>query len=129
MSRQATKYVTERKRRDIKITNCHCDFCLRVNLDLGHFTAGNNDAVAFLRTHHDRVTHLHVKDRRRNGGPNVALGTGDTPIRECLQLIRDNKWDIVCALEREGPTRRRQHDRDQRPDGLHAPVSGVIATS
>lgn len=73
----------------------------RVNLDLGHFTAGNNDAVAFLRTHHDRVTHLHVKDRRRNGGPNVALGTGDTPIRECLQLIRDNKWDIVCALERE----------------------------
>jgi sugar phosphate isomerase/epimerase len=73
----------------------------RVNLDIGHFTAGNQDAVAFIKKHHDRVTHLHVKDRRRNGGPNVRLGTGDTPIRECLQLIRDNKWDIICALERE----------------------------
>ena len=73
----------------------------RINLDIGHFTAGNNDAVAFLKKHHDRITHLHVKDRRRNGGPNVKLGEGDTPIRECLQLIRDNKWDIICALERE----------------------------
>ena len=72
-----------------------------INLDIGHYTAGNNDAVAFLKKHHDRITHLHVKDRRRNGGPNVKLGEGDTPIRECLQLIRDNKWDIICALERE----------------------------
>ena len=72
-----------------------------INLDIGHYTAGNNDAVGFLRKHHDRITHLHVKDRRRNGGPNVRLGEGDTPIRECLQLIRDNKWDIICALERE----------------------------
>ena len=72
-----------------------------VNLDIGHYTAGNNDAVAFLRAHHDRITHLHVKDRRRNGGPNVQLGTGDTPIRECATLIRDNKWPIMLILERE----------------------------
>jgi sugar phosphate isomerase/epimerase len=73
----------------------------RINLDIGHFTAGNGDAVAFLKKHHAKVTHLHVKDRRRNGGPNVRLGTGDTPIKECLLLIRDNKWPIICALERE----------------------------
>ncbi len=72
-----------------------------VNLDIGHYTAGNNDAVAFLREHHDRITHLHVKDRKRDGGPNVQLGTGDTPIKECATLIRDNKWPIMLLLERE----------------------------
>ena len=25
-----------------------------INLDIGHYAAGNNDAVAFLRKHHDR---------------------------------------------------------------------------
>ena len=72
-----------------------------VNLDIGHYTAGNNDAAAFLRKHHTRITHLHVKDRKRNQGPNVQLGTGDTPITECVKLIRDNRWPIMLILERE----------------------------
>ena len=73
----------------------------RVCLDIGHFTAGNNDAVAYLREHHDRITHIHVKDRKKNQGPNVEWGTGDTPIRECLTLIRDNRYPIPCVMERE----------------------------
>src|SRR5205085_8036984 len=72
-----------------------------INLDIGHYTAGNNDAVAFLRNHHDRITHIHIKDRKRNQGPNVQLGAGDTPIKECLTLIRDNHYPIICLLERE----------------------------
>ena len=70
-------------------------------LDIGHFTAGNNDAVTYLRQHHDRITHIHVKDRERNNGPNVEWGTGDTPIVPCLQLIRDSHWAIYAPIEPE----------------------------
>lgn len=72
-----------------------------INLDIGHFTAGNGDSVAFLQKHHARITHLHIKDRLRNHGDRVMLGTGDTPIRECATLIRDNGWPIMLIVERE----------------------------
>jgi sugar phosphate isomerase/epimerase len=72
-----------------------------INLDIGHFAAGNNDVVAFLKKHHERITHLHVKDRKRDKGPNVQLGTGDTPIKESATLIRDERWPIMLILERE----------------------------
>jgi hypothetical protein len=72
-----------------------------VNLDIGHFTAGNNDAVAYIKEHHDQITHIHVKDRKRDNGPNVEWGTGDTPIVQCLQLIRDNHYPIYALIERE----------------------------
>jgi hypothetical protein len=72
-----------------------------VNLDIGHFTAGNQDAVAWIEEHHDRITQIHVKDRKRNNGPNVEWGTGDTPIKGCLTLIRDKRYPIYCIIERE----------------------------
>ena len=72
-----------------------------INLDIGHFAAGNNDVLAFLKKHHERIAHLHVKDRKRDKGPNVQLGTGDTPIKESAMLIRDERWPIMLILERE----------------------------
>ncbi len=70
------------------------------NLDLGHFVAGQNTSpVPFLKQHHARITHVHVKDRKFNNGPDGPFGTGDTPIKEVLQLIRDNKWPIQATLE------------------------------
>ena len=75
-----------------------------VNLDLGHFVAGlNMSPIPFLKQHHDRITHVHVKDRKSNNGPNVPFGEGDTPIKEALQLIRDNKWNIQATIEFEYP--------------------------
>ena len=38
---------------------------------------------------------------RRNQGDNVPWGTGDTPIREVLQLLKQNKWPIARYLEYE----------------------------
>ena len=73
----------------------------KVNLDIGHFTAANYDAVAYLKEHHASVTNLHIKDRKTNQGDNVPWGTGDTPIREVLQLLKREKWPIRAYLEYE----------------------------
>jgi sugar phosphate isomerase/epimerase len=73
----------------------------KVNLDIGHFTAANFDAVAYLREHHADITNLHIKDRKRNQGDNVPWGTGDTPIREVLQLLKREQWPIRAHLEYE----------------------------
>jgi sugar phosphate isomerase/epimerase len=75
-----------------------------INLDIGHFTAANYDAVAFIKQHHDRITNLHVKDRRKDHGPNVAeWGTGDTPIKAVMQLLKKEKYPFPANLELEYP--------------------------
>jgi sugar phosphate isomerase/epimerase len=78
----------------------------RANLDIGHYIAGNlGDPVDFIRRYHDRITHIHVKDRKKqeNGkdGDNVPFGQGDTPIAQCLRVIRDNKWPLTATIEFE----------------------------
>ena len=72
------------------------------NLDIGHFVAGNNTSpLPFLQKHHERVTHIHVKDRRMKDGPNTPFGEGDTPIKEVLQAMRENRWPMQATIEFE----------------------------
>jgi sugar phosphate isomerase/epimerase len=75
-----------------------------INLDIGHFTAAGYDAVAFIKQHHDKITNLHLKDRKKDHGPNVAVwGTGDTPMKDVLQLLKKEQYGFPANLELEYP--------------------------
>ena len=75
-----------------------------INLDIGHFTAAGYDAVAFIKQYHQKITNLHIKDRKKNHGPNVAVwGTGDTPMKDVLKLMEQEKYPFPANLELEYP--------------------------
>jgi len=72
------------------------------NIDLGHFTAANNvSPAAFLEKYHDRITHVHIKDRKKDNGPNFPFGQGDTDIKGILQLMQKRKWTFQGTIEFE----------------------------
>ena len=49
------------------------------------------------------MSSYHLKDRTTpaNCGLNLAWGTGETPIKEILQLVRKNKWTMPASIELE----------------------------
>ena len=73
----------------------------RINLDIGNFTAANQEAVAFVQENRASISHIQIKDRTRNGGGNERFGEGDSPIKEVLGLLKDKKLDIPAFVEYE----------------------------
>lgn len=72
-----------------------------VNLDIGHFTAANYDAVAFIKQHHAKITNLHVKDMKKDHGTYTPFGEGDTPMKAVLQLLKKEKYGFPGNIELE----------------------------
>lgn len=70
-----------------------------LNLDIGHFTAAGYDPLPFLEKYHDRTVTVHIKDRRKNQGPNVIWGQGDTPLKATLELLKARQWKIPANIE------------------------------
>jgi sugar phosphate isomerase/epimerase len=76
------------------------------NVDLGHWVAAGNvggTPMDFLNKYHDRTASFHLKDRTtpEHCALNLAWGTGETPIKEILQLVKKNKWKIPASVELE----------------------------
>jgi sugar phosphate isomerase/epimerase len=74
------------------------------NIDLGHYVAGTGESpIPFLRKFHDRIASVHIKDRQTpaHGAGNVAWGTGDTPLKEILQVMKKEKYTFPASIELE----------------------------
>jgi len=78
----------------------------RANVDFGHWVAAGNvggTPMDFLKKHHDRISSFHLKDRTspEHCALNLAWGTGETPIKDILQLVQKNKWKFPGSVEME----------------------------
>jgi sugar phosphate isomerase/epimerase len=74
------------------------------NVDLGHYVAGTGESpIPFLKKFHDRISSVHLKDRQTpaHGKGNVPWGTGDTPLKEILQLMKQEKYKFPASIEFE----------------------------
>ena len=78
----------------------------RANVDFGHWVAAGNvggTPMDFLAKYHDRISSFHLKDRTtpEHCSLNLAWGTGETPIKEILQMVAKNKWKMPASIELE----------------------------
>jgi sugar phosphate isomerase/epimerase len=78
----------------------------QANVDFGHWVAAGNvggTPMQFLEKHHDRIASFHLKDRTtpEHCALNLPWGTGETPIRDILQLVKKNKWKMPASIELE----------------------------
>ena len=44
---------------------------------------------------------VHLKDRKKNQGPDMLFGQGDTPIREVLRLMMTERYRFPALIEYE----------------------------
>ena len=75
----------------------------KINLDIGHMTAANEDCLAFISKNHRRICSLHLRDRKKNQGPVVPFGKGDTKILEVVELLQNNYPEIAMFIELDYP--------------------------
>ena len=77
---------------------------LGINLDIGHYVAGTGEpAIPMIEKHDDRILSLHLKDRKKNDGPNMPFGQGDTQVAEVLRFVQQKKLTFPCDVELEYP--------------------------
>jgi sugar phosphate isomerase/epimerase len=80
-----------------------------MSMDIGDATGGGYDSLKFVEAHHDRISLVYLKDRRKDR-LSVPWGEGDTPVAEVLRLIRDRKYPMRCYIDCDYKTTNRPAD-------------------
>jgi len=70
-------------------------------LDAGHYVAANNDPLALMEQWKGRIFSVHLKDRKKDQGPDVPFGEGDTPVAEILRRLSKDRRDVPAVIEWE----------------------------
>ena len=65
--------------------------------------AANEDPVAYIKEHQDRITVIHLKDGI-GGHEGTSLGQGKAPVKEVLATAKELGYDIVVESEGLDPT-------------------------
>lgn len=74
---------------------------IRANLDVGHFFAAGYDPVQWIRQNHTRISNIDLCDRKKNQGPQVPWGEGDTPLRDVLLLMKREGYSFPATIQYE----------------------------
>ncbi|MCP9237789.1 sugar phosphate isomerase/epimerase [Lewinella sp. JB7] len=74
-----------------------------MNLDIGHYVATGHDPLEILRSHHQHIMSMHLKDRQtpEHGKGNLMWGKGDTPIGDVLHLMSQENYAFPATVELE----------------------------
>jgi sugar phosphate isomerase/epimerase len=75
---------------------------LGINLDIGHYVAGTSQpSLPQVEKHRERILSLHLKDRKKENGPNTPFGEGDTDVVEVLQYMKKHQLTFPADIELE----------------------------
>jgi sugar phosphate isomerase/epimerase len=75
---------------------------LGINLDIGHYVAGTSQpSLPQVEKHCERILSLHLKDRKKDNGPNTPFGEGDTDVVEVLQYMKKHQLTFPADIELE----------------------------
>jgi hypothetical protein len=74
----------------------------RYDIDIGNYTAAGHDALQFVKDNYDKITDIHLKDCKLNG-PSVPFGTGDSHMKEILQMMKKRKSQIRANVDCDYP--------------------------
>ena len=95
----------------LRILNQFQSDYLKATVDIANFIANNmsekEDPVSATRALADQAAHCHVKDFADNPDQPgkvkaCVLGEGKTPLRECLQVLKNSGYQGFLSLEYEG---------------------------
>ena len=69
-----------------------------IDIDIGDATGAGFDVMPFVTRNHARIARIELKDRKRDN-TSMPWGQGDTPLKDVLLYVRENRLPIRCYID------------------------------